>query len=161
MLQGGHASWIVVERVEKPTDNRLARSFCHPTWLMLILQCDRPVVGPGAFPHTPPRAWARGYFDELIRSRAEGGGQTVETGPPSPDKRHQEGDRGRVRMSSPRGTARGRHVARPIRLSVGRRVALNRNYLPQCYHSDSRTELTYSNSRGAPAAPRCWRDCAP
>ena len=111
-------------------------------------------------PH-PSSAWARGYFDELIRSRAEGGGRTVETGPPSPDKRHQEGDRGRVRMSSPRGTARGRHVARPIRLSVGRRVALNRNYLPQCYNSDSRTELTYSNSRSAPAAPRRSRDCAP
>src|SRR5262249_42585730 len=145
VLQGGHASWIVVERVEKPTDNRPARSFCHPTWLMLILQCDRPVVGPGAFPHTPPAPGPAATSTNSSGPVLEGGGRTVETGPPSPDKRHQEGDRGRVRMSSPRGTARGRHVARPIRLSVGRRVALNRNYLPQCYNSDSSTELTYSN----------------
>jgi len=36
-------------------------------------ESESAVVGPGAFPHTPPRAGARGYFDGTHRSRAEGG----------------------------------------------------------------------------------------
>src|SRR5258708_35013687 len=34
-----------------------------PQWLTLILRCDRPVVGPGAFSRAPPRAGAIDYFD--------------------------------------------------------------------------------------------------
>ena len=34
---------------------------------------DQPSVGPGALPHTPPCAWARGYFDGLTGPVAEGG----------------------------------------------------------------------------------------
>src|SRR5712664_1228322 len=43
-----------VERVEKATDNRSARSLCYRKWLTLIPKSDRPVVGPGALRHTPP-----------------------------------------------------------------------------------------------------------
>jgi len=63
VLRGGHAACIFLERVEKPTDKRAGTA-------VLLLQvadadcpCERPVVGPSAFPHTPPCAWARGCFD--------------------------------------------------------------------------------------------------
>src|SRR6266849_9630287 len=125
VLQGGHAACILVERVEKPTDNRPARLFLLPRGRCRFSRSDRPGVGPGAFPHTPPCAWARGYFDGSTRSRAEGGtGRRNKT--PIPGGHH-EGDRGRVRMSSPRRTARGSHTARPIGHSVGRKVAINWN----------------------------------
>jgi len=58
VLQGGHAACILVERVEKATDNRPARSLCYRKWLMLIPKSFRPVVGPGALRHTPSRAGA-------------------------------------------------------------------------------------------------------
>jgi hypothetical protein len=53
LLQGGHDACILVERVEKATDNRSARSLCYPIWLTLILRCDRPVVGPSALRYAP------------------------------------------------------------------------------------------------------------
>ncbi len=40
---------------------------------MLILRKRSAHVGPGALPHTPPCAWARGYFDGLTGPVAEGG----------------------------------------------------------------------------------------
>jgi hypothetical protein len=132
---------------------------------MLILQCDRPVVGPGAFPHAPstrlgPRLLRRNSSGPVLRA-----GPDVETRPQSPF-------RGRTR----RGTeiacgcphrvefARGRYIARPIRHSVGRKVVLNRKYCPSVTIRTfrlaiiPRLELTCSNSRCAPAAPRCWPD---
>src|SRR5258705_12850141 len=54
LLRGGHTACILVERVEKPTDNRPARPLCYPKWLTLIPRCDRPGVGPGALRRTPP-----------------------------------------------------------------------------------------------------------
>ena len=104
VLHGGHAAGILVERVENPTDKRPASSLCYGVADPASPEANRPVVGPGAFPHTPPRAGARGYFDGTHRSRAEGG-----TGPrsktPIPGG-HREGDRGGVRVSLPRRTAR-------------------------------------------------------
>ena len=54
MLRSGHAACIFLERVEKPTDKRAGTA-------VLLLQvadadcpCDRPVVGPSAFPTPPP-----------------------------------------------------------------------------------------------------------
>jgi len=87
-------------------------------------------LAPAHFPTPPPCAWARGYFDELTGPVAEGGtGRRNKT--PIPQLGGiREGNRGCVRMSSPRRTARGRNYARPIRHSVGRSVALNGNYLP-------------------------------
>jgi hypothetical protein len=69
VLHRGHAAYILVESVEKPTDNRLVS----------LLRCgamdadsfgnDQPVVGPAHFPTLPPpRAWACGYFDGSTRS---------------------------------------------------------------------------------------------
>jgi hypothetical protein len=55
VLQGGHAFSILVAGVEKPTDNGSAQSFCHRTWLMLILQQISPALAPAHFP-TPLRA---------------------------------------------------------------------------------------------------------
>jgi hypothetical protein len=48
VLQGGHAHWILVERVEKPTDSTPLGCFVAIR-LMLI----RPGVGPGALPPHP------------------------------------------------------------------------------------------------------------
>src|SRR5712671_3118555 len=87
-----------------------------------------PALAPGAFP-TPPRAWGPAATSTdspvpLLRT-----GPDVETRPKSPS--------GGIRakeikvacgMSSPRRTARGKFYARPIRHSVDRKVALNRNY---------------------------------
>src|SRR5467141_2908600 len=41
----------------RPTTAPHGRSVA--TWLTLILQCDWPIVGPGAFPHAPPRRGQR------------------------------------------------------------------------------------------------------
>ena len=101
VLQAGHAACIPGERVEKPTDNRPARSLCCRKWLMLIPKSFRPVVGPGALRHTPPAL-----------------GPTTITRPRSLQGTTSK-DEGRVRGP----TARGRHDARPIRHSVGRKVA--------------------------------------
>ena len=40
---------------------------------MLILQEISPALAPAHFPHAPPCAWARGYFDGLTGPVAEGG----------------------------------------------------------------------------------------
>jgi hypothetical protein len=54
-LRGGHAACILVERVEKATDNRPARSLCYPKWLTLILRCDRPSLAPAHYARPLPR----------------------------------------------------------------------------------------------------------
>src|SRR5260370_31776800 len=74
----------------------------------------------------PPRAWARGYFDGLTGPVLRAG-PDVETRPHSPSGGYAKGNRGRVRMSSPRPAARRTHNARPIRHSVGRKVAIHWN----------------------------------
>src|SRR6266851_7604127 len=72
VLPGRHAACILVERVEKPTDNRPARLLCYRA-ADDSRRSDQPRVGPRRISQYPPRAWARGYFDETHRSRAEGG----------------------------------------------------------------------------------------
>ena len=124
VLPGRHAACILVERVEKPTDNRPARLLSYraaddspeaisPRWPRRISQ-------------HPPRAWARGYFDGLTGPVLRAG-PDVETRPHSPSGGYAKGNRGRVRMSSPRTAARRMHNARPIRHSVGRKVAIHWN----------------------------------
>ena len=71
VLHGGHAACLVVEGVEKPTDNGRRRRFITAR-LTLLSGSNRPVVGPGACP-LPSTRWGRGYFDGSPRSRAEGG----------------------------------------------------------------------------------------
>jgi hypothetical protein len=126
-----------------------------------------PALAPGAFPTPPPRAWGPAATSTdspvpLLRT-----GPDVETRPKSPS--------GGIRakeikvacgMSSPRRTARGTYYARPIGHSEDRKVALNRNY---CRSVTIQTlglkaiylgsELTYSTSHCAPAAPQRLRDC--
>src|SRR5216684_9376307 len=105
VLPGRHAACILVERVEKPTDNRPARLLSYraaddspeaisPRWPRRISQ-------------HPPRAWARGYFDGLTGPVLRAG-PDVETRPHSPSGGYAKGNRGRVRMSSPRTAARRR-----------------------------------------------------
>jgi hypothetical protein len=173
VLQGGHAFSILVVRVEKPTDNSLAQSFCHRTWLMLILQEISPALAPAHFP-TPLRApGPAATSTELTGPVAEGGtGRRNKT--QIPLRGHtREGDKGRARMSSPRRTARGRNYARPIRHSEDRKVALNRNYCRSViiktlglfgiclFHFSLLPLLTASTSHCAPAARRCSPDCGP
>ncbi len=55
--QGGHAASILVERVEKPTDNRPAPSLCYRVADADSPEAIGPALAPGAFPNTPPRAW--------------------------------------------------------------------------------------------------------
>jgi hypothetical protein len=70
----------------------------------------------------PFRAGAHDCFDENRRSHAEGGtGRRNKT--PALPRRHREGDRGRVRASLARRTARGRHHDEAIWHSAGRKVA--------------------------------------
>src|SRR5216684_5421917 len=92
VLPGRHAACILVERVEKPTDNRPARLLCYRA-ADDSRRSDQPRVGPRRISQYPPRAWARGYFDETHRSRAEAG-PDVETRPQSPPRGLREGDRG-------------------------------------------------------------------
>ena len=56
-----------------------------------------PALAPAHFPHTPPCAWARGYFDELTGPAAEDGtGRRNKT--QIPLRGHtREGDQGHVR----------------------------------------------------------------
>ncbi len=54
MLQSGHAACILVERVEKTTDDRPARPLCYPKWLTLILWRVRPSLAPAYFPTPLP-----------------------------------------------------------------------------------------------------------
>jgi hypothetical protein len=69
VLQDGHAPFIIVKRVEKPTDNRPVQSFCYPKWLIVIPEAISPALAPGAFPTPSTRLGPRGYFDGTHRSR--------------------------------------------------------------------------------------------
>jgi hypothetical protein len=100
VLRGGHATYILVESVEKPTDNRLVSLLRCGAMDADSFRNDQPVVAPGAFPHTPPYApGAAATSTEVPGPRAEGRDRTFATRPKSPDKGHHEGDRGRERMS--------------------------------------------------------------
>src|SRR5258708_6338502 len=96
-------------------------------WLMLILRKRSAPVGPARFP-TPLRApGPAATSTEIPGPLAEGGTGRRDKTPIPRLGGTREGDRGRVRMSSPRRTARGRYHARRIRHSVGRKMALNWN----------------------------------
>jgi hypothetical protein len=133
--------------------------------LMLILRKGSAKRWPRRTSPTPlrapgPAATSTDSLAPLLRT-----GPDVETRPKSPS--------GGIRakeikvacgMYSPRKTARGRYYAWPIRHSEDRKVALNRNYcrtvtIETLGRIRPRLERTYSTSRFAPAAPRCWRDC--
>jgi len=73
VLHGGHAAWIIIKSVDKPTDNRPARPFCYPQWLICFSRSNQPIVGPGAFPHTPSMRLGTRLLRRTHRSRAEGG----------------------------------------------------------------------------------------
>jgi hypothetical protein len=91
VLQRGHAAHILVERVEKATDNSSASSLCMP-WLTPILRASA-------------RRWPR-RFPTPLRA-----GPTTITrlGPP---KQHREGDQGRMRLANhTRQPCRGQHAA--------------------------------------------------
>jgi hypothetical protein len=97
-------------------------------------------LAPAHFPHTPPCAWARGYFDGLTGPVLRAG-PDVETRPKSPSG----GIRARETqvacgMSSPRRTARGKYYVRPIRHSEDRKMALHKESLPQCYNPNISVE---------------------
>ena len=66
-------------------------------------------------------------FDGIPGPVAEGGTGRRNKTPIPRQGGTTDGDRGRVRMSLPRRTAREIDYARPIRHSVDRKVALNRN----------------------------------
>jgi hypothetical protein len=121
VLQGGHASWILVERVEKPTDNKTS-------WCFVITADARAMAISRKWPRraTIPRCGQRS-FRECHGLGWGALGRQAETGPRSP-KRHREGDRGRVRSHKcAEGTARVNHNASAIGHSVGRKVTLNWN----------------------------------
>jgi hypothetical protein len=127
VLQSGHAACILVKRVEKPTDNESASLLC-----CRVADADSPeTISPRwprrTSPHPSvrlgPRLLRRKYPVPLLRA-----GPDTETRPQSPGLGGtREGDRGRVRMSLPRRTARGRYYEWPIRHSVGRKMAFNGN----------------------------------
>jgi hypothetical protein len=51
VLPARHAACILVERVEKPTDNRPARLLCYRA-ADDSAEAISPALGPGAFPYT-------------------------------------------------------------------------------------------------------------
>ncbi len=57
VLQGEHAACILVERVEKPTDNRPARLLCYRAADADSPETIGPLLAPAHFPTPPPRAW--------------------------------------------------------------------------------------------------------
>src|SRR5258708_38435590 len=101
VLQGGYATCILVESVEKPTDNRSASLLC-----CRVADADSPetislALAPAHFPthplHAPgPAATSTEIPDPVLRA-----GPDVETRPQSPSGGIREGDQGRVRISSP------------------------------------------------------------
>src|SRR6266446_1722355 len=138
VLQAGHAARILVEGVEKATDNRPARSLCYPKVAdAMIPRCDRPVVGPSAFPHGPPRAGANDYFDErpgpVLRDLGNGTGDS--TRPPSPQEASRRGPESRAALIPCR-TAREGNNGGPIRHSIGRKVAGD-PILRECCRADT------------------------
>ena len=98
VLRRGHAAYILVESVEKPTDNGSASLLCTRT-----ADADSPETSPALPPaHFPTPLHAPGAAatsTEVPGPRAEGGDLTFVTRPQSPDKGHHEGDRSRERMS--------------------------------------------------------------
>jgi hypothetical protein len=101
VLHGGHAAYILIETVEKPTDNRLAS----------LLHCGRvdadssETISPSLArrtSHTPLLApGPEVTLTKVPGPRAEGRDWTFANKTPiPPDKKgHHEGDRGRERMS--------------------------------------------------------------
>src|SRR5215813_487240 len=126
VLHAGHAARILIEHVGKPTDNRPARLFC-----CRLADPD----SPEAIGRRQPRRISQSPSTRLgpAATSTEVTGPGLRTGPDvevwteSP-KGHREGDRSRVRMSSPRRTTRDGHNARLMRHSVGGKVAINGNY---------------------------------
>ena len=115
------ASLLKVSRSRPTTDQH--RCFVA-AWLMLILpkrsarwprRISRPLHAPG------PAATST----EIPGPVAEGGTGRRNKTPIPRQGGTTDGDRGRVRMSLPRRTARGRYNTRPIRHSVGRKMVLN------------------------------------
>ena len=92
VLHHGHAAYILVESVEKPTDNGPASLLCRRT-----ADADSPETSPALPPaHFPIPLHAPGAAatsTEVPGPRAEGRGRTFVTRPQSPDKGHHEGDR--------------------------------------------------------------------
>jgi hypothetical protein len=108
VLQGGHAACILVEPVEKPTDNGLASLLCCRVADADSSETISPALAPAHFPHTPPCAWG----PRLLRRKSpvpllRAGPVCRKQDPNPPTKGLYEGDRGHARMSSPRRTARG------------------------------------------------------
>ena len=133
----------------RPTTDRHGR-FVTPRWLTLIPRCDRPVVGPSAFPHAPPRAGANDYFDErpgpVLRDLGNGTGDS--TRPPSPQEASRRGPESRAALIPCR-TAREGNNGGPIRLSIGRKVAGD-PILRECCRADTPLASSRSVSRGRP-----------
>ena len=97
MLQGGHAACILVERVEKPTDNGPARLLCYRVADADSPETIGPALAPAHFPTPLHAPGARGYFDGSTRSRAEGGtGRRNKT--PIPQGASKRGPRSRARI---------------------------------------------------------------
>jgi hypothetical protein len=124
VLRRGHAAYIVVESVEKATDNRSASLLC-----CRVADADSPeTIGlalPRALSPTPLHApGAAATSTEVPGPRAEGRDRTFVTRPRSPDKGTTKGTGSRADLL-PRRTARGRDYAWPMGHSVGRKVALS------------------------------------
>jgi len=130
VLPGGHAACILVERVEKPTDKRPAQSFYYPKWLNVILRKRSARRWPPAhFPIPPPRAWGPAATStELTGPVAEGGtGSSKQDLNPPQGAYTRRGPRSRAEYPN-HVEPHERYYAQPIRHSVDRKVALNRNY---------------------------------
>ena len=98
---------------------------CFVTARLMILRKRSAPRWPRRVSQHPPRAWARGYFDGSHRSRAEG-----ETGPSKQDPNPPQGATRRGPRRADVITAHSRTQAdnaRPIRHSVGRKVAIHWN----------------------------------
>jgi hypothetical protein len=103
----------------------------HPcfvvAWLMLVLRKRSAPRWPGALPHTPLRApGPAATATEVPGPHAEGRDRTFPTRPHPPTRGTTKGT-GVASGSLPRGTARSKDYAWPIRHSVGRKAALNWN----------------------------------
>jgi hypothetical protein len=108
VLRRGHAAYILVEAVEKPTDNGSASLLCCRVADVGSPETISPALPPGAFPHNPPRAWGprllrRKYPIPVLRARTGLRNKTPIPRQGAPRR----GSRSRADVL-PRGTARGR-----------------------------------------------------